>query len=666
MILCKVINFLQEIMQFNSLNDEICPKPFQPITAAEALGQIPIIKEPRLINDWVLWLEQRPEEKGRTTLMIREWWQLEQKAKELTPAPANLRTRVHEYGGGAWTAEAQDNLLLLSWIDDSNGCLWIQWWEGINEPKNVQKGILRELTDPICLSCKDSSSLADGLLDLPRRRWIGVMEKDGRDFLVSFSLDSVEQSPKLLHAPKDFVGYATLSPDGDYLAWVEWQQPQMPWDQSQLWLARINGIGDLTRKTLLIGGSSNHSDSISVFQPLWSSNGDLIVSEDSSGWWNVKISRQLEHGDKATSWHSPWPMFAETGMPQWVYGMRTCAWDGRQLVSAICKEGCWGLCLLLPDGGVEAIEQPFDEIAGLYANNGRAVAIAKNSTTQIGILEIDLNLKKWKHAPFKQASLEKNQISIPESFWFDGYQGKLTHAWYYPPRNSEKEASPLLVKSHSGPTSMAGRGLNLGIQFWTSRGWGVVDVNYGGSTGFGRSYRDRLDSGWGMVDVHDCAEAAKCLISAGKADPRHIAIEGGSAGGFTTLACLCFTDVFRVGACRYAVSDLSAMAKETHRFEERYLEKLVGPWPQEHRRYKTRSPLLNADKISCPVIFFQGMKDKVVLPQQTQSMANELRANQIPVEVHMFPEEGHGFRDRQVKIKVLEETEKFFIKHLGL
>jgi dipeptidyl aminopeptidase/acylaminoacyl peptidase len=213
---------------------------------------------------------------------------------------------------------------------------------------------------------------------------------------------------------------------------------------------------------------------------------------------------------------------------------------------------------------------------------------------------------------------------------------------------------------------MASCGLNLGIQFWTSRGWGVVDVNYGGSTGFGRTYRERLRGGWGEQDVKDCAEAARALVDCGKADSTRIAIEGGSAGGFTTLACLCFTDVFRVGACRYAVSDLSAMAEDTHRFEARYLDSLVGSWPEQRQLYENRSPLLHANRIQCPVIFFQGLQDKVVPPEQTERMAAALRSKGIPVEVHIFEQEGHGFRDSAAKIKVLEATEHFFRIHLKL
>ena len=309
-----------------------------------------------------------------------------------------------------------------------------------------------------------------------------------------------------------------------------------------------------------------------------------------------------------------------------------------------------------------AVDQPFDDLAYFRACNGRAVAVASHSRCVAGLLEMDLRPASplWDHTPAVDAPLPVEAISVAEPIWFNGHGDERTHAWYYPPMDGNSGAAPLLVKSHSGPTAMARRGLQLGIQYWTSRGWGVVDVNYGGSTGFGREYRARLNQGWGVVDVGDCAAAAQALIKAGRAHPDQIAIEGGSAGGFTTLAALCFTDVFRVGACRYAVCDLTAMAEDTHRFEARYLDGLVGDWPEQRQVYEQRSPLRHADRIRCPVLFFQGLKDKVVPPEQTERMAAALRANGIPVEVRLFEDEGHGFRNQATQVDVLEQTEAFF------
>ena len=637
----------------------------QPLSASRALGRTPTLKEPRLIDDWVLWLEQRPQEHGRTTALIRPWGESDHPAQELTPAPANLRSRIHDYGGGVLATACQDNQLLMAWIDDADGCLWFQRWQGLTQATKGKKA-LSPLNPPLRLSKPNDAQLADGLIDLTRQRWLGIMEADKRDWLVTFSLNHENQPAKVLHRPADFAGYAILSPNGDQLAWVEWQQPAMPWEASQLWWASLDPAGLIKSSACLAGSRPLDHKQTSVFQPLWLPNGELVVSEDSSGWWNLMVANLTTDPTVPPTWRRPWPISAETGMPQWVYGMSTSAWDGEQILTAICDQGSWRLSRLADDGQISNVNQPFDDLTGLQAQASRAVAIASNATTGPGLLELNLNCGSWKHTPASEPLLNADAISVAEPIWFEGCHGQATHAWYYPPINGSKGPAPLLVKSHSGPTSMASRGLSLSIQFWTSRGWGVVDVNYGGSTGFGRAYRERLRGGWGKEDVTDCAEAARALVKCNKADPTQIAIEGGSAGGFTTLACLCFTDVFRAAACRYAVSDLTAMAEDTHRFEARYLDHLIGRWPEQRQLYENRSPLLHANKIQCPVIFFQGLQDKVVPPEQTERMANALKENGIPVELHIFEQEGHGFRDSAVKIKVLEKTEQFFRRHLKL
>jgi dipeptidyl aminopeptidase/acylaminoacyl peptidase len=405
-----------------------------------------------------------------------------------------------------------------------------------------------------------------------------------------------------------------------------------------------------------------------VFQPLWIGPEHLVVASDASGWWNL----QRLHTPSG-QWQALLPLQAEFAMPQWVYGMRTTAWDGQQLIAAACWDGVWqlGRVDFTADrvgtpAAWQRLELPFDDLAALSAEAGRLVAVASSPTSPEGLLDVDLASGTWHHTPMASCPLEPEAISRPEPLWFGGHGGQPTHAWFYPPAGGAHAEAPLLVKSHSGPTSMARRGLSLAIQFWTSRGWGVVDVNYGGSTGFGRAYRERLNGQWGVVDVADCAAAAQAVVAAGKASATRIAIEGGSAGGFTTLAALCFTDVFRAGACRYGVADLRSLAQDTHRFEARYLDGLVGPWPVATATYMDRSPLQHADRIRCPVIFFQGLDDLVVPPEQTDHMAAALKANAVPVEVHRFPNEGHGFRSSSTLIQVLEATEAFFSRHFGL
>lgn len=620
-----------------------------PLPAALALGRSPSLKEPCLAGSNLFWLEQRPAEQGRTTLMQRPVDQPLAPPRELTPGAWNLRSRAHAYGGGSFCCGPD----CVVFVHDGDRCLWrLDLRSGASGPQR--------LTSPA------ERVFADGLIEPNSRSWIGVMEADGRDQLVAVPLTGGE--PRLLHQPADFCGYAAVSPDGAQIAWVEWQQPHMPWDRSALWLATLTPATHLEGVRRVAGSCATDPKAVSVFQPIWIGPQSLVVAEDSDGWWNL---HQLHTG--SGHWQSLLPMRAEFAMPQWVYGMRTTAWDGNQLVAAACRNGSWELgrvggdpSLLGSAAAWQPLDLPFDDLAGLTAADGQLACIASSPIVAQGLLQLDLTSGSWHHAPVSATPLGTAAISQPEALWFAGYADAPTHAWYYPPPGGGTAGSPLLVKGHSGPTGMAQRGMNLAIQYWTSRGWGVVDVNYGGSTGFGRAYRERLNGQWGVVDVADCAAAALALVAAGRASPERIAIEGGSAGGFTALASLCFTDVFRAAACRYAVSDPSALAQHDHRFEARYLDGLIGPWPEAAATYDARSPLQHADLIRCPVIFFQGLEDTVVPPNQTQRMAAALQANGIPVEVHCFPGEGHGFRDGKVQLQVLEATEAFFRQHFRL
>ena len=663
-----------------------------PLAASQVVGAIPLWSEPRLQGGRLFWLERRPEDGGRTRLLMRPAGPVELAAghsasappgQEITPAGADVRSRIHAYGGGAYAvggmpAGAHVGAAVVVWVDDSDRCLWRLDLPPLEsgaaaalatDPKAMAGGPSLRLTEP-----DPERRFADGLIDPARGRWIGVLESGEQEALVSVPLAGGE--PQLLRQPADFCGYAVLSPSGSHLAWIEWQQPSMPWERSQLWLGRLTPEGCLEDCRPIAGTLPGEGPAVSVFQPLWipreGQPADLVVSCDRSGWWNLERLEAAEAlgAGKEPTWQPLLPLQAEFGMPQWVYGMATTAWDGDALVAAACFEGRWRLGRLVVAGGGAFRWQPydlrFDDLAAVVAERGRLVALAASPSDPAGLLELDTASGRWRHTPAAASPLAAEAISRPEPLWFEGHGGRPTQAWYYPPRGGSHPGAPLLVKGHSGPTGMARTGLNLAIQFWTSRGWGVVDVNYGGSTGFGRTYRERLDGQWGVVDGADCAAAAAALIAAGRADGRRIAIEGGSAAGFTVLAALCGGGVFRAGACRYAVADLEGMARHTHRFEARYLDGLVGPWPEAAATYRERSPLLHAERITVPVIFFQGLEDAVVPPDQTERMALALGERGIPVEVHLFPGEGHGFRDRAVQERVLEATEAFFRRHLDL
>lgn len=632
------------------------------LSARAVVGSTPALKEPRLDGDSLYWLEQRPQERGRTTLLRRPVADPQAPPEELTPGSWDLRSRVHEYGGGVVAIAGSD----VVFVHDGDRCLWHGDLAG--QPPGDPGARFRRLTP--AAPAKSPRAFAGGVIDQKHRRWLGVMEAEGRDQLVAVPLAGGE--PQRLRTCADFCGDALLSPSGNQLAWIEWQHPAMPWERNTLWLADLMEDGSLQAPRPMAGVAAGNPDE-ALFQPLWVTTPEglesLVVASDATGFWNLQL---LEPGNQR--WRPLLPQQAEFGLPQWVYGMRTSAWDGQRLIALCCRDGAWELGEVplerssAANPGWQPMALPYNDLSSLDAAAGQVVALASGPLVGPGLLQLELDSRQCHHSPAspEPCPLSPAQISTPEGLWFEGHNGLPTHAWYYPPSGGANPEAPLLVKSHSGPTSMARTGLSLAIQYWTSRGWGVVDVNYGGSTGFGRAYRERLNGQWGVVDVADCAAAARALVSAGKAHPERLAIEGGSAGGFTTLAALCFTDVFRAGASRYGVGDLSALAQDTHRFEAGYLDSLVGPWPQAEAIYGQRSPLQHADRIRCPVIFFQGLEDKVVPPDQTDRMAAALQANGIAVEVHRFAGEGHGFRRSETQIQVLEATEAFFRAHLGL
>lgn len=691
------------------------------LPAELVLGATPVLKEPRLQGGRLFWLEQRPAERGRTTLRMRG-----RQGEELDLTPElDLRSRLHGYGGGVYCVAAGVAVV----VAEGGRSLWRLDLPGA--PGSEPPAAPVRLTPEQATGDGESSLFGDGLIDLGRQRWIGVCEQGGRDRLVAVPLSG--GSPRVLWESPDFCGYAVLSPAGSHLAWVSWRQPCMPWDRSQLWLGRFDARGDLVDTRSIGGSAPGEAQAISVFQPLWAGT-DLVVANDRSGWWNLELLEGAEvlPAAAAPQWRPLLPMQAEFGMPQWVYGMRTTAWDGGRLVAACCRDGRWELGALVASGddagdvcadvGDEVgsgaagngrapaptasgsapglasagalagslcwqpIPLPFDDLAALDAEDGTLVAIASGPVAGPGLLELTLHdgagrnsggegpaasppglsEGRWTHRLAAPAPLAPDQISRPEPLWFSGHGGRPTHAWYYPPRGGAHAGSPLLVRGHSGPTGMARTGLSLAIQFWTSRGWGVVDVNYGGSTGFGRAYRERLDGGWGVVDVDDCLAAARAVVEAGRADPARIAMEGSSASGFTVLAAMARGDTLRAGAIRYPVTDLTSLAECDHRFEARYFDALVGPWPAARALYEQRSPLRQVERIQAPLLFFHGLEDPVVPAQQSIAMVERLKARGIPVELVLFEGEGHGFRDGSVQRQVLERSEAFFRETFGL
>jgi dipeptidyl aminopeptidase/acylaminoacyl peptidase len=472
--------------------------------------------------------------------------------------------------------------------------------------------------------------------------------------LISIELHGKGEN-KVLVSGNDFYSSQSLSPDGSHLAWLTWDHPNMPWDGTELWVGELKSDGSLTGIKRVTGSFDE-----SVFQPEWSPDGILHFVSDRTGWWN--IYRWINgHVEPITE------MEAEFGAPQWFFGMSTYAFVSPD--SIICtynERGTWKLANLdTATKKLKPIKTNYTDISYLRAMSGKVVFVAGSPTEPTSIVQLDLESKRFdvlRRSP--DLFIDTGYLSIPRAIEFPTERGLTANAFFYPPQNQDyiapqDERPPLLVISHGGPTSVVSTKLDLMIQYWTSRGFAVVIVNYGGSTGYGRSYRRRLNGQWGIVDVDDCVNGANHLVDLGEVDKDRLIIRGASAGGYTTLCALTFRDIFKAGADYYGVSDLEAMRKETHKFESRYLELLIGPYPECRDLYQKRSPINFVDNIICPVIFFQGLEDKVVPPDQTEKMFNALNRRGVPASYIPFEGEQHGFR-RALNIKRALEAELYF------
>ena len=596
-----------------------------------------------LDGDDIYWLEGRPAEKGRNVLVK---YSNQGGITEVNPASFNVRTRVHEYGGGAFLVV--DGTVFFSNFTDQ--CIYKQAHN--SQPKLLAK--------------EAKKCYADFIFYQQRNRLICVCEdhsnsdQEAENTLVSIDLNSGEVQN--LVSGNNFYSSPRLSPDNSQISWLSWNHPNMPWDSTQLWIADINNDGSISNSNCIAGGKEE-----SICQPEWSPDGSLYFSSDRTGWWN--FYRYLTDG----TIESVYEMEAEFGYPHWVFGISTYGFDSEsRLICTYSQNGRWYLASLdTKTKQLQVIDSPYTSISSLQVKAGQAVFIGGSPTQATSVVKLDLN--SGKTDILRRASelkLDSGYLSIPEAIAFPTENNLTAYGWFYPPTNKDynvpqNSLPPLLVKSHGGPTASASATLNLRIQYWTSRGFAYVDVNYGGSTGYGREYRQRLDKQWGIVDVDDCVNAAKYLAEQGKVDGEKLAIAGSSAGGYTTLAALTFRDVFKAGASYYGVSDLEVLAKDTHKFESRYLDRLIGSYPEEKEIYIERSPIHFIERLSCPIIFFQGLEDKVVPPNQAEMMFEALKAKGLPVAYVPFPEEQHGFRSAANIKRALDEELGFYSRIFG-
>ncbi len=615
------------------------------VTGSLRLGQI------CLDGSDVYWSEGRPTDAGRSVVVQ---WQPPDQVQDYSAADFNVRTTVHEYGGGAYLV--QDGILYFSHFND----------------QRLYRQRSGEAPTPLTPEANRALRYADACWDPYRQRLILVRE-DARDpqrepINTLVSLDLSPEAPasegSCLVDGHDFVSSPCLSPDGSQLAWLSWDHPNMPWDSTQLWVAAVAADGSLGEPQLVAGGPEE-----SIFQPQWSPDGTLHFISDRTNWWNLY------------RWHTGsvqalCPKAAEFGLPQWVFGMSTYGFiEAARLLCTYVENGQSQLAILdTSDPGspqLERLAPLYTSFGGLRVNAEQAVFVAGSPTEPAAVVRLDLRTREF--TILRQSSeveVDPGYLSLPVSIDFPTTNGLTAYGLYYPPQNRDVIASttdkpPLLVKSHGGPTAATAATFNLRIQYWTSRGFAVLDVNYGGSTGYGRDYRQRLRYQWGVVDVDDCVNGAQFLVQQGAVDPNRLAIDGSSAGGYTTLAALTFRDVFKAGASYYGVSDLEALVRDTHKFESRYLDRLIGPYPEQQNLYRERSPIHFTHQLSCPVIFFQGLEDKIVPPNQAETMVEVLKSKNLPVAYIAFEGEQHGFRRAETIKQALDSEFYFYARVFG-
>lgn len=610
-----------------------------PITAELLTAQSVRISEPQAVGDYLYWLESRPQEKGRNALVHKAAGA----GADLLPTPHSIRTRAHEYGGAPYLATAQ----AIFYVLDSDQRIYRY---------DIASAETRAITP------EGAYRYADFCYDHTRARLIAVREDCTQDahqpISTIITLDLTSGDIHLLVQGADFYSNPRLSPNGKQLSFLRWNHPNMPWDGTECVLVELDQPGHIIRTTIIAGSARE-----SIFQPRWSPAGELFFVSDRSNWWNIY------RWDGTTS-HAVHTAPAEFATPQWVFGMSCYGFlSDNEILCCFSQQGFWQLGVINTATHVlTTIASVFRDITSIHCHNGKGYFIAASDqhSTQLWCYANGKITPLTASAPVIDASF----FAAPHAVDFPTRDGESAHGFFYAPTNPDinqptGQLPPLLVMCHGGPTGATESSLNLKIQFWTSRGFAVLDVNYRGSTGYGRQYRDRLKNNWGITDVIDVCSGVDYLATQNLIDKNKVAIRGSSAGGYTVLAALTFSDVFKAGASLYGIGDLEALARDTHKFEAHYLDSLVGEYPAQQKIYQERSPIHHIEQLNCPVIFLQGLQDKVVPPAQAEAMVAALQKKGIMTKYVTFEEEGHGFRQAQNIQRALNEELAFYLHVFG-
>ncbi len=620
------------------------------ISAQDVAAQSRRLGEPQRVDVNLFWLDSRPEEKGRVQIVMQD---SAGECRDLLPNGFSARSKVYEYGGGSYLA-TQEYVYFVN-----NG-----------DQQIYQLSLASDQPVPSLLTPGDQRRFADLHLDITRQRLLAVCEdaeETGDCYLIAVPLNGTAKLDVITEGA-DFYSNPRLSPDGTRLSWLTWNHPNMPWDATRLWLAELDQNGKPQAARCVAGEQDNES----LFQPQWSPQGDLYFVSDRSNWWNIYRLSATALEQAPSEPEAITQLSAEFATPQWTFGMSTYSFiDNEKLLATYSQDGRWVLATIdVINKQVSKIPSELTQFSALHGHGNDVVFVAASPLQQSDIYRYRGGEVVQVTGPGATTPplLAPEDISRPQAISFATTDDSRAHGFFYPPchqgiRGPNDARPPVIVICHGGPTGATDTSLNLKIQYWTHRGFAVLDVNYRGSTGYGRDYRQALYSQWGVRDVDDVCAAVSHVTEQGWVHPQQRIIKGSSAGGYTVLAALTFRDTFDAGVSLYGIGDLALLAQDTHKFESRYLDQLVGPWPAAKSRYEKLSPIHHVNQLRCPLLVFQGLQDKVVPPNQAQAMVDAVASRKIPVAYVTYADEGHGFRQGN-NIRHMMAAEQYFYQRI--
>ncbi len=622
-------------------------------------------KELTIIRDTIFWIDVVGEGQNENAIFARPFNVKEAIPQQLTSKKYSIKNNFHGYGGKSYKCINFKKNFYLIWIDQITKAVWFQIFKEAASTDKSQNKYLVSVQEPNQLSKSIDGNFDSSFIISEKNLLYGICEINNRDYLFSLNLKKTKQDIHRIKKFKNFAGELSSNRSANLLSWIEWDSPYMPWEKNELFFAQIDQDGEIQKIKKFSNKLINSKKNVSFFQPYWISETHLVCSEDSSGWWNllfldvseienIFIKKRLERN------------LIEYGAPQWVTGITFFSGNKKNLFCIAKKENSLIVEQYKDLEFVKEFSTPFTSISDFSVFRKKVLLKGYGSDFLGIVFEIDFAKKVLSNFSEQIFFDHIKDFSKPETFWFKGFEDKSTHCFLYRPLVENFRKPPLLVRAHSGPTSCFDGSYNSEVQYWTSNGFFVAEVNYGGSSGFGKAYRERLNYKWGIVDSYDCKALALELIKSNQIDSEKVVIFGNSAGGLTALNCLLYGSIFKAAICKYPVIDLKEMHYNTHRFEKDYLNSLVGNYAKDHDDYINRSPINHINKIKKPILLFHGKKDTVISYKQTLKIQEILIQNNKYSEVIFFDNEGHGFRNIANKEVVMQKSQEFLKNALNI